>query len=125
MDTSIESRTFIQTKVFERQWRDLGLNDEDLRRLEIEIMCHPESAPIMTGTGGLRKMRFAYEGRGKSGSTRVCYVDFVVYQTVYLITAYPKNKKANLNTSEKNDVKKIITAIEKQLREKFRGGKNE
>lgn len=79
----------------------------------------------MTGTGGLRKMRFAYEGRGKSGSTRVCYVDFVVYQTVYLITAYPKNKKANLNKSEKNDVKKIITAIEKQLREKFRGGKNE
>ena len=70
-------------------------------------------------------MRFAYEGRGKSGSTRVCYVDFVVYQTVYLITAYPKNKKANLNKSEKNDVKKIITAIEKQLREKFRGGKNE
>ena len=47
----------------------------------------------MQGTGGLRKMRFAFEGAGKSGSVRECYVDFVIHETVYLITVYPKNKK--------------------------------
>ena len=41
----------------------------------------------MQGTGGLRKVRFALENRGKSGSVRVVYVDFVVYETIYLITA--------------------------------------
>lgn len=50
----------------------------------------------MQGTGGLRKVRFALENRGKSGSVRVVYVDFVVYETIYLITAYTKNEKTIL-----------------------------
>ena len=65
------------------------------------IMQNPEIGPIMRGTGGLRKMRFAYEGRGKSGSTRVCYVDFVFYETGYLISVFPKSEKANLSNEEK------------------------
>lgn len=71
------TRTFIQTQEFSRQWRALGFDDEDLRHLELMIMQNPEVGVVMQGTGGLRKMRFAYEGRGKSGSVRVCYVDFV------------------------------------------------
>lgn len=38
-------------------------------------------------------MRFALPGRGKSGSSRVLYVDFVLAETIYLIFAYPKMKK--------------------------------
>lgn len=40
----------------------------------------------MQGTGGLCKLRFAFEGKGKSGSVCVCYVDFAVYDNIYLIT---------------------------------------
>lgn len=72
----------------------------------------------MQGIGGLLKLRFAFEGQGKSGSVRVCYVDFVIYKSIYLITAYPKSEKENLSKSERNSIAKMIKALESTLPEK-------
>jgi hypothetical protein len=66
----------------------------------------------MQGTGGLRKIRIALEGQGKNGSGRVAYVDFTVRETVYLITAYPKNEKDNLSKAERNAIAKMIVRLE-------------
>ena len=71
----------------------------------------------MRGTGGVRKMRFAFEKRGKSGSVRVIYVDFEVYEKIFLITAYPKNEKDNLTDSERAEIKQMIQTLENQLRD--------
>lgn len=109
------TRTFIQTDEFVKRWKELGLTDDDLRRLELMIMKNPQAGPIIQGTGKLRKLRFAYENMGKSGSTRVCYVDFLVFNTVYLITAYAKNEKDNLTQKECNEVKKLISMLENSL----------
>lgn len=108
-------RTFIQTKEFTKNWERLGLNDDDLRRLELEIMENPSSAPVIKGTGKLRKKRFAISNKGKSGSTRVCYVDFVIKETIYLITVYPKNEKDNLSMEERRAIKKLIDELEESL----------
>lgn len=110
-------RTFVITAAFDRQWKSMDLSDEDLRRLEQEILHNPQIGKVMQGTGGLRKMRFAFEGRGKSGSIRVTYVDFVVFETIYLIYAYPKNEKDNLSKDECNNIKKMIDAIGKAMKE--------
>lgn len=64
------TRTFIQTKEFTRNWDELGFNDDDLRRLELQIMSDPQIGAVMRGTGKLRKMRFALGNSGKSGGTR-------------------------------------------------------
>ena len=111
------TRTFIQTDEFVKQWEKLGLTDEDLRKLELEILKNPQAGPVIRGTGGLRKLRFAHENKGKSGSTRICYVDYVIYETVYLITAYAKSEKDNLTEAECNEIRKVILAIGKQLQE--------
>lgn len=111
------TRTFIQTNEFVKKWEELGLTDDDMRRLEYAIMKNPKVGPIIPGTGKLRKMRFAYENRGKSGGTRVCYVDFLVYETIYLITVYGKNEKENLTKEECNNIKKVITVLEVELEE--------
>ena len=107
--------TFIQTNEFVRQWKKLGFAEENLRQLKLMIMHNPEIGAVIQGTGGLRKMRFAYEGRGKSGSTRVCYVDFAYCETVYLITAYAKNQKDNLSKEERNSIKKAIEFLESEV----------
>lgn len=60
-------------------------------------------------------MRFAFQNNGKSGSTRVLYVDFVVAETIYLIFAYPKNEKDNLTNEERNNIKKLIDQLERNL----------
>lgn len=39
------------------------------------LLKDPESGPVMEGTGGIRKVRFPLENKGKSGSVRVCYTD--------------------------------------------------
>ena len=62
----------------------------------------------MQGTGGIRKIRFAFENRGKSGSVRVIYIDFLMYEKIYLLTAYPKNEKENLSQAERNQMKTLV-----------------
>ena len=109
------TRSFIQTNEFIKQWEKLGLTDDDLRRLELEILQNPQVGAVVRGTGGLRKLRFSFSNQGKRSSSRVCYVDYVIYETVYLITVYSKNEKDNLSDAECNDIKKIIGALEKQL----------
>ncbi len=111
------TRTFIQTREFSRNWDDLGFDDEDLRLLEIDIMNNHDKYPIMKGTGGLRKLRIALDDndKGKSGGARVCFVDFVFADTVYLITVYQKNKKDNLSKEERNEIKKSIETLKKSL----------
>lgn len=112
------TRTFIQTKEFSKRWDELGFNDDDLRKLEMDIMSDPTKYPVMRGTGGLRKARYAIENRGKSGGVRVCYVDFVFVETIYLITVYPKNEKDNLSKTECNEIKKGIEVLESTLKKR-------
>ncbi|MBE6625885.1 MAG: addiction module toxin RelE [Ruminococcaceae bacterium] len=109
------TRSFIELPLFRAKWKSLGLDDSDLRRLQEEILADPKVGDVMQGTGGIRKMRFAYEHRGKSGSIRVIYVDFEIYEKIFLITAYPKNEKDNLTQSERNELKQLIGILQKQL----------
>ena len=109
------TRTFIQTDEFVKNWKRLGLNDDDMRRLELEILKNPQAGNVIKGTGGLRKLRFAFDDKGKSGSVRICYVDFLLKETVYLITIYPKKEKDNLTKFECNNIKKMINILEKSL----------
>ena len=110
------TRLFIIMPEFERQWNRMGLNDNDLKRLQYELLDNPKAGDVMQGTGGLRKIRFSFENRGKSGSARVVYVDFAVYEKIFLITAYSKNEKDNLSKAERNAVKKLIENLEENLK---------
>lgn len=109
-------REFIYLKIFEKNWHELGLTSADLEELETIIMDNPVVGDIIQGTGGLRKMRFALPHRGKSGSTRVLYVDFVSYGKTLLMNIYPKNRQDNITNSEKHEYKKLIDVISKELR---------
>ena len=68
------TRIFVELPIFRSRWKDLGLNDSDLRRLQEELLADPKIGDVMRKTGGIRKMRFAFEKRGKRGSVRVIYV---------------------------------------------------
>lgn len=109
------TRSFIELPLFRAKWESLGLGDQDLRRLQEELLSDPKVGAVMSGTGGVRKMRFAFEHRGKSGSIRVIYIDFEVYEKIYLITAYTKNEKDNLSEKERNEIKRLINILKEQL----------
>ncbi|MBR3415920.1 MAG: type II toxin-antitoxin system RelE/ParE family toxin [Clostridia bacterium] len=111
------TRTFVELPIFRTRWKAMGLDDNDLLRLQEELLADPQVGAVMRGTGGVRKMRFAFEHRGKSGSVRVIYVDFEIYEKIFLITAYTKDEKDNLSDSEKNEIKHLIKLLEQQLKE--------
>ena len=111
------TRAFVELPLFRSKWKDLGLDDVDLRRLQEQILADPKIGSVMKGTGGIRKMRFAFEHRGKSGSIRVIYIDFEVYEKIFLITAYPTNEKDNLTPAERNELKQLVAILERQLDE--------
>ena len=106
------TREFVVLPEFDKRWSELGLTDKELKSLQEELTVDPHKGDVMQGTGGLRKLRIAFEGRGKSGSARVCYVDFAIYERIYLITAYAKNEKDNLTNAEKAEVKRLIKLLE-------------
>ena len=110
------TREFIITQEFDKNWKNMGLSDKELRVLQEELTLNPQKGDVIQGTGGLRKIRISFDGRGKSGSGRACYVDFVVYGKIYLVTAYPKNEKENLSKSERNAIAKMIEQLEKSLK---------
>jgi hypothetical protein len=93
----------------------MGLDDDDLRQLQEMLLQNPKAGNVIRGTKGLRKVRVAFEQRGKSGSGRVAYIDFAVHETVYLITAYSKKEKDSLSKEERNAIAKMIVKLENGL----------
>ena len=107
------TREFVMMPEFDRQWQNLGLGDNELLQLQETLLQNPKAGRVIRGTKGLRKIRIAFEGQGKKGSGRVAYVDFTVHETVYLITAYPKNEKDNLSKAERNAIAKMVITLKK------------
>jgi len=110
------TREFVMMPEFDRQWKNMGLDDDELRQLQETLLENPKAGDVIKGTKGLRKIRIAFEGQGKSGSGRVAYVDFTVHETIYLITAYPKSEKDNLSKAERNAIAKIVVQLEQGLK---------
>src|SRR5258706_7947591 len=91
-------KRFVEIPYFQAKWKNLGLNDDDLRALQIMLTASPERWPVIAGTGGLRKVRFARvkSSRGKSGSYRVGYVYFEEFGVIGLIAVYAKKDQATI-----------------------------
>lgn len=87
-----------------------GGGDEREARAELvaAIAADPLAGEIMQGTGGLRKVRFARPGSGKSGGYRVCTYYHSEAYPVFLDTAFAKNQKTNLSKAERNSVANFL-----------------
>ncbi|MCR5781612.1 MAG: type II toxin-antitoxin system RelE/ParE family toxin [Clostridia bacterium] len=114
------NRIFIEVPLFTKRWSEIGLGDKDLIRLQIMLLKDPESGPVIEGTGGIRKVRFPLEHRGKSGSVRVCYTDFAEYEVTYLITAFTKKDQENLTVDEKKVLLKLVKSLRDAERDRRR-----
>jgi len=109
------AREFISTRTFDREWRNLGLDDETLRLLQSYILRNPGAGDIIVGTGGLIKLRWNLPGTGKSGGVRTLFIDFIQQETTILVNCYGKGEKDSLTDAEKAIYKKIINEIKKEL----------
>jgi hypothetical protein len=76
---------------------DWLMPESDRAELVGFIAANPHVGDLIPGTGGVRKVRWALPGGGKSGGARVVYYFHNESLPVFLLAAYGKNEKANLS----------------------------
>ena len=92
---------------------DKLLSSSERRSIINYLAAHPAAGDLMQGTGGIRKLRWSAQGRGKSGGVRVIYYYHNESIPLFLLTLFGKGEKANLTKSESNDLAKITSLIVK------------
>jgi hypothetical protein len=88
----------------------LGATAGDTARMEQAIVADPSQGDVIPGTGGLRKIRFAYGGTGKSGGGRTIYY-VLEGDVLILITAYAKVDRSDVTAAEKRLFRTLIEEL--------------
>jgi len=87
------------------------LEDADRRAIVDHLAAHPAAGDLIEGTGGVRKVRWARDGRGKSGGVRVIYYFHSEAMPLYLLTMFAKNERANLSKAERNALGDLVDVL--------------
>lgn len=88
------------------------LMSDDERALLVDYLAHnPMAGDLVQGTGGIRKVRWALDGRGKRGGARVIYFYHDADMPLFALTAYAKNERADLSQQDKNDFRQLTTML--------------
>ena len=98
---------FVETPIFTKIITGL-LDDEDYRRLQVTLILRPEQGPIIRGSGGLRKVRWAKAGAGKRGGLRLIYYWVPTESTFVMLYAYSKSDQADLTPSQTRRLGQIV-----------------
>lgn len=107
--------TVIETTPFLRAAS--GLFTEEERTALIDFLAaNPLGGDEIRGSGGIRKVRFAIGGRGKSGGARVIYFLYDLENPLILLTCYAKNQRANLSDAEIGAFAKLTAALKAEYR---------
>jgi len=88
-----------------------ALGDNEQRELEMTICRNPRAGAVISGTGGLRKLRLRFAGRGKSGGARVVYFYRAPAGRVYLVLFYPKNVQAELTSTQRKHMWRLTNIL--------------
>lgn len=105
------SMEFIETCHFTRTISGM-LQDEDYRLLQNELATNPETGDLVKGGGGIRKIRVRISGTGKRGGARVIYYWLVKSHKIYMLTAYAKAKKTDLDEDQKKAFRVLVKELE-------------
>jgi hypothetical protein len=102
---------FIESRLFERA-RQEYLADDSLRELQAVLLATPEAGVLIPGTGGVRKLRWKAEGRGKRGGLRVIYYVRASAFRCYLLHLYAKNVDEDLSPDMRKTLAALVHRIE-------------
>jgi hypothetical protein len=89
----------IETATFTRRIGAL-LPDDEYRKLQAALSNNPKLGPLIRGGGGLRKVRWAVPGKGKSGGIRVIYYWVTLKDQLLMLVAYAKSERDDLTGAQ-------------------------
>jgi hypothetical protein len=86
--------------------------DDMYAELQKAIIKQPEIGDPITGSRGLRKVRWKIPGSGKRGGLRVIYYWITKENEIFMLFAYKKARSENLT---KDQIKLLRKAVEEEL----------
>ncbi len=101
--------TVVETPEFIKRASAVGMSDEERMDVINLLAANPE-AGVSLGAG-LRKVRIARRGGGKSGGYRVLHFYRSPDMPLFLLTVFAKNEKANISRSEKAELIELCDLI--------------
>lgn len=104
----ISLQTVVELPEFLRRAKAI-MSEHERSALVDAIAANPE-AGVSLG-GGLRKVRIAREGGGKSGGYRTIYVFGGTHMPIFLVTVFAKNEKDNLSRAEQAELIAMSKAV--------------
>jgi DNA-binding transcriptional regulator YiaG len=111
------TRIFVEASGFTKAWKSAGLSDEELWKLQDYLEKNPKAGEPISGASFIRKVRWAAKSKGKRGGLRVCYVDFIQQEHIFLLDCYTKNEKENLAPEEIVQLRALLALLKKSFKE--------
>ena len=108
-------QTIVELPEFIRRAQQL-LSVAESHLLVSHLAEFPQAGVLIEGTGGIRKLRWAREGMGKSGGVRVIYYFHSERMPLYLLTVFGKNERADLSMAERILLSKFVKRLVDALR---------
>ena len=100
----------VETPEFLSATRKL-MTDKERALLVDYLAYNPTSGDLIPGTGGVRKLRWRLEGRGKRGGARVVYFHHDAGMPLFALTAYAKNERADVSQQDRNDFRQLTALL--------------
>jgi hypothetical protein len=92
-------------------WAEKALTEDERSSVVDLLAANPTCGVILKDTGGVRKVRFAPAGRGKSGGVRIVYYFYNESVPIYILAGFAKNEKDNLSAAERAMLRKLVERL--------------
>ena len=102
--------TVAESRLFTRKAEQLLSPGERTELIDF-LACNSQAGDVIQGTGGVRKLRFGAQGKGKSGGVRVIYYYLEDDLPLYALLVYGKGEKTELSGGERDAVAKMAASI--------------
>ena len=99
--------TVIETPTFSRLSADYWTDDER-DAFTFYIAANPEAGDVVPRSGGLRKVRWSYAGRGKRGGVRVIYFNRLAEGEIWLLLIYGKSVREQISAHVLRQIREEI-----------------
>lgn len=101
--------TVVESPIFQRLWPRYWDEDERAEFASF-IALNPDAGAVIRGSGGVRKVRWAREGTGKSAGVRIVYLTRNELGEVYLLTLYAKSESSNISAATLKEIRRALEA---------------
>lgn len=97
----------VETPIFTKLINET-MSDDEYKELQEALVIKPDLGVLIKSSGGLRKIRWSVDGRGKRGGVRIIYYWMTENEQLYMMYIFPKSTQENLTDAQTKALRQIV-----------------